>query len=77
MILHDITNSAPLYISLQGSGSSAPDSYPYASKRSRSLEKRGSKSFDGTNDDRDIVSSRRMSTIGSVSGASGYNIGNP
>ena len=59
----------------QGSGGSAPDAYPYAPKRSRSLDKRGSKSLDSTNDGKDGVSSRRMSTIGSISGTSGCNIG--
>ena len=59
----------------QGSGGSAPDAYPYAPKRSRSLDKRGSKSLDSTNDGKDGVASRRMSTIGSMSGTSGCNIG--
>ena len=59
----------------QGSGGSAPDSYPYATKRSRSLDKRGSKSLDSNNDGNEIGSSRRMSTIASLSGTSGGNLG--
>ena len=62
-------------ITFQGSGGSAPDAYPYAPKRSRSLDKRGSKSLDSTNDGKDGVASRRMSTIGSISGTSGCNMG--
>ena len=38
-------------------------------------DKRGSKSLDSTNDGKDGVASRRMSTIGSMSGTSGCNVG--
>ena len=65
------------FVSIKGPGGSAPNAYPYATKRSRSLDKRGSKSFDSTNDGKESVASRRMSTIGSISGASGCNAGNP
>ena len=57
-------------------GGSAPDSYPYGSKRSRSLEKRGSKSLDSANDGKEVEPTRRMSTIGSLSGTTGCNIAN-
>ena len=69
-------NIVIFFVSIQGPGGSAPDAYPYATKRSRSLDKRGSKSFDSTNDGKESVASRRMSTIGSISGASGCNAGN-
>ena len=69
-------NIVILFFLIQGPGGSAPDAYPYATKRSRSLDKRGSKSFDSTNDGKESVASRRMSTIGSISGASGCNPGN-
>ena len=69
-------NIVIVIVLIQGPGGSAPDAYPYATKRSRSLDKRGSKSFDSTNDGKESVASRRMSTIGSISGASGCNPGN-
>ena len=63
-----------LIVFLKTSGGSAPDStssYPYGSKRSRSLDKKGSRSLDSANDEKDSETSRRLSCAGSVSGTSG------